>query len=169
MARDVIQEVQAERIVGTFGTAYHTGTEEDWEATLADMVDAYKWGSVDTVDVLGTVINYRHHIGGSQTPIGRHTALVRDQVWNGLWAERGEYPRADIILRSHVHYHVYAGGPGWLAMTLPALQGYGSKFGARRMSGTVDIGVTHVDVMSPTEYLWKAHLWLMPKTEAMTL
>jgi len=164
MARDAILAVGAEVVVGAFGTAYHTGDSEDWEGILASMVNAYKWGSVDSIDVNGLIFNYRHHIGGSQTPIGRHTALAREQIWNLLWAERGEYPRADIILRAHVHYHVFNGGPGWLAMTTPALQGYGSKFGARRMSGLVDIGLVHFDITSKEDYSWKSHLLRLPMT-----
>ena len=54
-------------------------------------------------------------------------------------------------------------------MTTPGLQGYGSKFGARIMSGTVDIGLVHFDVYGPNQYDWDKHLWRLPMNEAMQL
>jgi hypothetical protein len=92
---------------------------------------------------------------------------MKEQIWNQLWADRGEYPLAHVLLRSHVHYHVHVGGVGWMAMTLPALQGYGSIYGARRMSGLVDIGIVSFDVFGPNQYHWEPRIFRMPKTEAM--
>ena len=77
-------------------------------------------------------------------------------MWNKMWhAEHERQPNADVIIRAHVHYHNYCGGDGWLAMTLPALQGYGSNFGARECEGIVDIGMVKFDVYENGEYKWK--------------
>ena len=146
----------------SYGTGYHTGNNEDWEDIVAREMSAEKIGSEDTIDVNGLLINYRHHVGASSIPHGRHTAVAKEKLWNGLWAERGEYPRADILLRSHVHYHAFCGGPGWLAMTTPGLQGYGSKYGARRCSGTVDVGLVHFDIWSKEKWEWKAQILRFP-------
>ena len=161
MAAEVINRFKAPSVNMSFGTGYHTGQEEDWEAILAREVAAAKIGDEDNINVNGLVMNYKHHIGGSQVPHGRFTALARDVVWKYLWAVRGEYPLVDVVIRSHVHYHASVSAPGMLAMTMPALQGYGSKY-ARRLSGTVDIGFVTFEVEDKTNYSWRPHIVRMP-------
>ena len=151
----------------SYGTGYHTGDDEDFENIIADDIGAVKIGAEDTINVNGLLINYRHHIGRSGIPHGRHTAVAKEKLWNAIWAERGEYPKADVIIRSHVHYYNYAGGPGWLGMTTPALQGYGSKYGARRMTGTVDVGLVYFDIWSKERWEWKAEILRFPAAEAL--
>ena len=121
----------------------------------------------DEIDVKGTIINYKHHLGRSGVPHGRTSAILKDALWNQLWAARGEYAQADILLRSHVHYHNYAGNSNTLAMTLPALQGYGTKFGGRRMSGTVDVGFVVFDIYGPNDYTWQPYIWRAALKPAM--
>ena len=169
MAAEAILFAKPKTVLVAYGTGYHTGRDEDVEVAVAKATNALKIGSRDDIDVNGCILNYRHFISGSQVPHGRFTALAREQLWNLLWAERGEYPKANIIVRSHVHYHGFVGGPGWLAMTLPALQGYGSKYGARIMSGLVDIGLVSFDIRGPDDYDWRPHLCRLPKSEAMQL
>lgn len=169
MAVDGIMEAKAGKIVMSYGTGYHTGKEEDFEKSIADKVGAAKIGSVDSIDVNGTIINYRHYIGSSQVPHARHTAIARDHLWNVLWAERGEYPLAHIILRSHVHYYSLAGGADWIGMTTPGLEGYGSKFGARNISGTVDIGFLYFDILGKDNYTWGKRIVRMPRSEPVKL
>lgn len=134
------------KIVIVRGTPYHTGTEEDFEDVLGGEVGATKVGNHEWVEVEGVIFDCKHMVGSSTIPHGRHTAIARDRLWNLLWAERGEAPRGDVIVRSHVHYHVYSGGPGWLALTTPALQALGSRYGARACSGLVDFGFLTFDV-----------------------
>ena len=150
-------------------TPYHTGQLEDWEDAVARDVGAEKIGGEDVIDVNGLIINYRHHVGRSTIPHGRFTPVAKEMLWNLLWAERDEYPKADVLIRSHVHYHVYCGSPGWLAMTTPALQGYGTKYGGRRMSGTVDIGMVVFDVRGKERYTWMAELLRLPKKPPISL
>lgn len=145
-----------------YGTGYHTGNAEDWESVAAVRAGA----QADTIlnlqpEGTNTVFNFKHHVGGSQTPMGRHSPLSREHLWNLLWNEHGEYPKANVIVRSHVHYYDYAGGFNWLAMTTPALQGYGSKF-ARRLSGIVDIGFVYFDIDPDGGYTWKAEIIKRP-------
>jgi len=146
MAVACIQETKAPRIVMSYGTSSHTGVLEDWENRVAKDVGAEKIGSADDIKIHGKIINYRHHCGRSSIPHGRGTPLAKERLWNVLWAERGEYPKADIVIRSHVHYFAFIGEGDWLAVSTPALQGYGSKYGVRRMSGTVDFGLCWFDI-----------------------
>ena len=155
MASEIIDMFKAKNIFMSYGTPFHTGDLEDWEDLIAKNVEADKIGSEDNIEINGKIINYRHHVGRSSIPHGRHTAVAKEALWNLLWAERGEFPKADIIIRSHVHYHAYAGGPDWLAMTTPALQGYGTKFGTRRVSGTVDIGAVVFEFDRHGEFTWQ--------------
>jgi hypothetical protein len=160
MAAVAIAEAEAGQVYMSYGTDYHTGIDEDWEDQVAThkRVQAIKIGSHDWLDVNGLVFDYKHHVGRSSIPHGRHTAIARERLWGMLWAERGEYPQGDVILRSHVHYFNYCGGENWVAMTTPALQGYGSKYGTRKMSGTVDFGLLSFDVVDKTEWKWRTHL-----------
>lgn len=165
---DRIKQVEiAEKCIGMtgakvkiiiYGTAYHTGKEEDFEKILGDAVCASKVGGHEWFDVNGIVFDFKHFVSSSVIPHGRYTAIAREALWNKIWASDEMQPDADIVVRSHVHYHRYAGEPGCLMMTTPALQGFGSKFGVRMCSGRVDIGMVHFDVNDQGEYKWKAHL-----------
>lgn len=145
MAVECIEVVGAKEVYLTRGTAYHSGRSEDWEDIVAERLKApiedQLW-----VDVNGVVFDVKHFVSASQVPYGRHTAIAKDRVWNLLWAEMGQQPKSDVFIRSHVHSFNYAGGASWLAMTTPALQGLGSKFGSRIPSGTVDFGIVWVDI-----------------------
>jgi hypothetical protein len=146
------------KVLMSYGTSYHTGADEDWENQVAKTVGAEKIGGEDTADVNGLLINYRHFISSSSIPHGRYTPIAREKLWNLLWSEYGEFPKADVIIRSHVHYFAYAGGFRWLGIITPALQFMGTKYGARRMSNTVDLGLIHIDVNAKDDYTWKAHI-----------
>ena len=167
MAVDAILYAKASKVFMSYGTGYHTGDQDDWEIGVARDVKAEKIGSHDWLDVSGVIFDYKHHAGSSQTPYGRHTAIAKEHTWNILWNEHGEYPKSDIIIRSHVHYYGFAGGVSWCGFTTPALQGYGSKFGSRRMSGTVDFGLLSFDVEGKEQWTWKAHILKQRKLHAV--
>jgi hypothetical protein len=124
-------------------------------AVVADEVNAEIHGQM-FVEVEGVRFHLKHKVGGSSIPHGRHTATARERLWLREWADVADWPQADVILRGHVHYHQYAGGPGWLAMTCPALQGPSTKYGSRQCSGTVDFGIVTFEV-DGDDYDWRAH------------
>jgi len=157
MAVATVKFCKANKIFMSYGTGYHTGNDEDWEKQVADECGA-DIHSRGWIDVNGLVFDYKHHIGGSQSPSGRLTPLLTEKIWSVLWAEHDEYPKAQVLVRSHVHYFMYGGGYNWLGITTPALQGYGSKFGARRMKGTVDFGLLSFDVTSKDDFSWDYHI-----------
>jgi len=136
-------------------TDYHTSTQgDDWEQIIKDKAKIDKIGSHEWLDVNGLIFDIKHYLGSSATPYGRHTAISKEAIWNELWALTKQQPRADVIVRSHVHYFQHCGTSQKLAMTLPALQGMGSKFGARKCSGLVDWGVVLFQVTSKNDYEW---------------
>ena len=177
MAAEAIMSFNVPKIYFAYGTGYHTGAKEDFEDVIVEIINGrkdfngkvVKIGGEDNLDVNGCIINYRHYIGRSSIPHGRHTAVAKERLWNQLWAHRGEYPMAQIIIRSHVHYHAYAGGPGWVAMTTPALQNYGGKYGSRIMSGTVDIGFVVLNIDNRSTWSWEAPILRMPLHEPLSL
>lgn len=132
--------------VGVYGTPYHAGSGEDWENMVADKMGYTKIGGHEWIDVNGCIIDIKHKVGASVIPHGRYTAVARERLWNVLWNERGQAPKANIIIRGHVHYATYCGEPGWVAMTMPALQGMGSKYGVRQCVGTVHWGITVLEI-----------------------
>jgi len=158
MATECIRGWDAESIVMTYGTPYHTGADEDWEAVLARDVGAVKIGGHEWFDVDGVIFDCRHKVGRSIIPHGKFTAPARSALWNILWAERGIEPRANVLIRSHVHYHIHLGDARRLVMTTPCLQGFGSKYGARECEGDYDIGLIHFDCEGEGGYSWKPHL-----------
>ena len=167
MAVKAIDFVSAKQIIMTYGTSYHTGDDEDWEDLVADKVGA-KIGSHEWVDVNGCIFDIRHHVGRSAVPYGRLTAPLREQLWSYLWAEMAGYPKSDVIVRSHVHYHVDGQVFGKRAFTTPCLQLH-TKYGSRRATGTVDVGLLNFDVDDTGGYIWKAHLLELCKVAAHPL
>ena len=153
MATEAIAFTDATEIYLTYGTPYHTGRGEDWEAIVARNlgvpIEPQLW-----VNVNGVVFDAKHFTSASSVPYGRHTTIARDRLWNILWADMEQQPKSDIFIRSHVHYFNYCGGTNWVAMTTPALQGLGSKFGSRIPSGTVDFGLVYFDVYDDGSFSW---------------
>lgn len=161
MAVASIEVFDAETTLMSYGTPYHAGKGEDWEKQVFDKItNGRKIGGEDTFQLAmgGPKINYRHHIGRSSIPHGRATPLAKERLWNLLWSERGEYPKADILIRSHVHYFAYVGDADWLAISTPALSGYGSKFGTRRCLGAVDFGLLWIDVFPDGHWTWNVRV-----------
>jgi len=146
MAADCINMWNAPKIAMVFGTAYHAGQREDWESIVAEMVQADKIGGQEWVDVNGICFDLKHFTSMSQIPHGFGTSLARDTwLWNTIWQIRKEQPKVDVFLRGHVHNFGYIGNDSFLAVTCPALQGLGSKFGARIPSRRVDFGIMWFD------------------------
>ena len=175
MATVVIEQVDAKETYMSYGTPYHAGRYEDWEDIVAANVGAAKIGGEDSLSVGwqdvpsdGLIINYRHHVGRSSIPHGKATPLLKQKLWNGLWSLRGEYPLADVIVRSHVHYAFHTWEPGGSCFITPALCGYGSKFGARICLGEVHFGFMWLDVTSKKEWTWDWEI-LKLKNRAATL
>lgn len=156
MAARCIERVKTKKIYMTYGTPYHTGEGQDHENQVASLIGANRIEGHAFLDVNGVIFDIKHKVGGSTVPHGRHTAIARERLWNVLWNERGESPKADILIRSHVHYHSFCGGHNWLALTTPALQGLGSIYGVRQCSGTVDFGMVVFYVREKGDWSWEA-------------
>lgn len=160
IAERVVEFVGCKDIAVIAGTAYHTGDGTDYERLVADKFGV-KFGGHEYYDIDDVCFSFKHHIGGSQSPMGRSTPLVKELVWALQWSLTEEFPDADVVVRSHVHYHVAVANAvrNKLAMTTPALQTPGSRFGVRRMSGIVDYGFVYFDIYPDGTYSWQPVLW----------
>lgn len=179
MTTDVIEAIGAPKIDMVYGTPYHTGHAEDLEDVLVKQVRELSFvtkaevGAHEWPEVNGYIFDMKHKIGRSTIPHGRHTPLMREELWNSLWAEAGMQPKADCLLRFHVHYGI--GGYRMLgdrmiwAHICPALQAMGSKFGSRQMSGIVNFGFLHFDISPKGKLLsWQPHVASIQSQKART-
>lgn len=153
MALAVAETVDPTEIAMTFGTAYHTGTDEDMETVVADKLGASIEGHLER-EVEGVRIDARHFVGGSSIPHGRFNALAREDMWRLIWADRSQKFAPHLVLRSHVHYYGFCGNEFATMMTLPCMQGLGSKYGSRMCSGTVSLGFVVIDC-NDGQYSWE--------------
>lgn len=145
----VLEQIPTKKFTFTYGTPYHTGNCEDFEKIIAKHFKA-KIGSHEWIKIGGLTLDIKHHLASSGVAVGHATPLVKEIVYNNLWAQRGEQPQADIIIRSHVHSYTHCevrvGEQLVHAVSTPSLQGYGSKFGARKCSKPVDVGFLVLDI-----------------------
>ncbi len=173
IATECLLHAKAETIVLTYGTGFHTGRTgkaEDWEEILAEKVEAQTIDSELFLDVNGCIIKCRHFIERSKIFHGRFTPVSRQALENVIAVIRGEEPLVDLFLFSHVHYNINCGEPNrWQAITLPALQGKESKFGSRVCGGTVDFGVTRIDVEDDGAYNWQCYTALVESQKARVI
>jgi len=162
MAKAVVRHVGAKYNRFVYGTPYHTGDAEDFEKIVADAFDA-KITDQAWIERHGIVFHLKHHIGGTSIPHGKGTALMKDMLWNLLWAEMEAQPKANVYLRGHTHRYIGIddigprGGPR-MGFCLPALQAAQTKFGGRRCSGIVHFGFMHFDIFKTGEIQWKRHI-----------
>jgi hypothetical protein len=164
MAKECIRIWKAPSIVMVYGTRRHTGDTERWEALIAKDLGA-DIGSREFVEIEGVMFKLRHKVGRSSIPHGGWTSLAKSAVWNELRAARGKDVRAHVNLFAHRHQYSYAGGPNWLSMGLPGLQG-SSEYGAEEIDDDVDFGIVWFDV-EDGQYDWTAEIAVIEQAQAV--
>ncbi|HUT57188.1 MAG TPA: hypothetical protein VNA25_04870 [Phycisphaerae bacterium] len=153
------------------GTPYHAGDAEDWEDRVAGYfeaqanTDVVKIGDHDSPEIAdtGLVFDIKHEPKSKpREEWTKANGLGKEDLENMVWAEAAYRPRADIILRAHMHRYIRvegcrpATGRPWTSALLPALQAMGTKYGARRCSVLVDYGLAWVDVEPDGRWQWNA-------------
>ena len=154
IAKECIEYIDADQIVMTRGTPYHTDHEgEMGEDEIARAVGAVEISDQCWPEVNGVIFDLKHKIGGTSIPHGKGTAIAKAQLWNLVHNDFYEsQPRADIIIRSHVHYFYGVDGGNWHGFITPALQGLGSKFGSRICEGLVHFGLMWFNITSKEDW-----------------
>lgn len=154
----ILETLKFDRLVVIRGTPYHVSNEgTNVEKKIADHFKA-DYGGHLWLDVNGHIFDFKHKVSGSGVPTGV-PPLRKEWVWNALWAERNVNPRADTLIRSHVHRFDFAGNGRHLSLTTPCLQAPGSIYGVDQCSGTVDYGLIHFDIdKNGRRKDWRWHL-----------
>jgi hypothetical protein len=158
MAVKVIDTVGAKINVITYGTPYHTGDGEAFEYNIAQQTGAML-NAENLLSIGGVIFNVKHHTGGSSTPYGAATPLLKDALWSDLWAQLENNPTADIVVRSHTHTFIRIDDGFRTAVVLPALQGAMTKYGSLRMSKVVHWGYGYVDIFADGRYAFHEVLY----------
>lgn len=145
------------------GTPYHGGVREEFENQIADAIREagcmVKMGDHEWVTINGVTFDLKHKVRSSGVPAGRWGPMARSIDWSHEWQRVGDQPHADIFLRGHVHYHTFQGGADWpLGITMPALQGMGSRYGKKECEGRVHFGVISFHITAKGNYTWQAHI-----------
>jgi hypothetical protein len=137
MACDVVRTVNARQNYFVRGTPYHTGNSKmTWEDMVCGSVNG-EIGDEGHYNLRGLSVNTKHKIGNSSSPVSRMTALSSVLIRQMLWSETGQQPKANLIIRGHIHRCNEISDPAMnkAAWTTPALMGLGSVFGARCVDG----------------------------------
>ena len=157
----------------TKGTPYHAGTDAGDEEALAEVIGAVPYAGPVTgfsvKDVLNlkigvNVINFAHHIG--YAPVNKTMPIYRE-IQRMLISTLGNVPHADVIVRSHVHYHalVATGAGKPMAFTLPAWQFPTSWMFKGNGYPSADIGAAfiHLNIKDKNQTRVQCELYETPK------
>lgn len=142
MAMECIQQIEASYYSMVFGTPYHNGQAEDFEMNIAERIGC-KIGGHEWENVNGCVFDLKHKQSNCVNPA---TSLFNEVRDNREWAGVGEQPKAGVIVRAHTHRFCILKTEDTIGVSLPALQAYGTKFGARQCSRKVQFGLVAFDV-----------------------
>lgn len=147
VVRHVMNRLKCNKVYMTYGTAYHTGESNDFEDVVASNVGA-TIASQLFLDFNGKIFDIKHHTtGGRGTPgnYGSH-GVKKESVVNNIVSQLGHEPKAEVTIRSHIHIYRCDKDAHGASISLPALQWAGTKYGARRCFGHVDVGFLIADV-----------------------
>jgi hypothetical protein len=154
MAIECIDQIQADHYVMTFGTPYHCGNSEDFELDIAKHFGC-KIGGHEWENVNGVVFDLKHKQSNCVNP---STGLFNEIRDNREWVGVGEQPKADVLVRSHTHRFCIHRVEDTIGISTPALQTYGTKFGARQCSRKVQVGLIALDVWPDGEVVEHVHI-----------
>ena len=171
MAIKALSRIKPTAWVFIRGTPYHTGDAEDWEDQIAKHfehsagVDMVKLGDHDWPECNGVVFDAKHEPKSKpREEWTKANGLAKEEMENMVWAEAQYAPRADIIVRAHLHRYIRlegvrdATGKPYTSALMPALQAMGTKYGARRCSTLVNYGFAYVDIDENGVWSWQTEI-----------
>ncbi len=139
---EAIEVAEARKMTMVYGTPYHTGQAEDFEVDIASHFGC-KIGGHEWEDINGCTFDLKHKQGNCKNPT---TGIWNEIVDNREWAVLGEQPKANVLVRAHTHRFCIIKIEDCTGITIPGLQCYGTKFGARQCSRKVQFGLVALDV-----------------------
>lgn len=112
------------------GTEYHVGHAARDEEVVACALGATKYNGLGSgrycrevldLEIDKIIINFGHHVSGGGG-IYRATGIDREAIWSALAGKDGKMPRADALVRSHVHYFCHVEHESKHAVITPCWQ-----------------------------------------------
>lgn len=147
-----VADAKQYHIIG--GTEYHVGQSEDWERELAKRLGG-EFHNMGFFSVNGKNLNFKHKIAASKRQHLRLTPLASEIEDNIAWWVEGTQDKADLLVRSHVHYSEAVVHRDCIGIITPGLQMLGSRYGARQCGGVVHFGITIVDITDKGGITWE--------------
>lgn len=112
------------------GTEYHDEKSGTAVESLAEAIGAVPFESVGIgeysgelldLNVDGVVLNFLHGISAT-AGLYRAVAIDREALWSAIAGKEGKVPKADVIVRSHVHHFVHVEHESKHALITPCWQ-----------------------------------------------
>ena len=152
-AEELIGFIPHKKLLFNRGSIYHDQVEgTNFEEVIARKMKADRYrafggtGYTDyysLVEIYGKYFNFTHHIGFNKWAAYRTTALAREMA--GMVFEKDKMGKADVIVRSHVHYFVHIEFVHTHGFTTPAWKfPDGHLFRGGTAGTTPDIGMVEV-------------------------
>lgn len=167
-AKVCLDEIPYKKIMLLRGSGYHeqvdgTNFEEIMAGKLRNCI-RYKayggQGSTDYfafVDIYGKIFNFTHHIGFSKSEAYRTTALAREMV--GMHFQHDKLGRADVFVRSHVHYFTHVEFTHTHGVTTPAWKYPDAHLFRGGLAGTTaDIGMVEFIIEPNGKIIFEKHI-----------
>jgi len=154
-AEKLIKKIPYHNLIFNRGSGYHvTQDGTNFEEIIAKQMNADKYrafgGSGYTdyyslIKIHHKLFNFTHHVGFNKWAAYRTTALAREMA--GMVFERDKMGKADVIVRSHVHYFVHVEFTHTHGFTMPAWKFPDAHLFRGGTAGTTpDIGMVEVIV-----------------------
>jgi hypothetical protein len=146
IAVEALQKWNAGQIFMTYGSRYHVGEQaEDFEYNIAKTLNATIEGRL-YLNIEGMIFDIRHKLGQSVIPHGRATILLREMLWDLIKAGHDAGPKVNVVVRSHVHYHIWVEQPNQVMFTTPCLQLARGRYGSRECIGETHWGAIRLTI-----------------------
>jgi len=163
----LLKKIPHENLMFVRGSGYHVTVDgTNFEEVIADKMGATNYkafggsGLTDyyaLVEINGKLFNFTHHIGFNKWAAYRTTALAREMA--GMVFERDKMGKADVIVRSHVHYFVHIEFVHTHGFTTPAWKfPDGHLFRGGTAGTTPDIGMVEVIIEPNGDLFVEKHI-----------
>ncbi len=161
-AEKLLREIPYKNILFKRGSGYHVDQQgTNFEEIIARNMKATRYkafggeGYTDyfsLVEIYGKQFNFTHHVGFNKWAAYRTTAIAREMA--GMVFEKDKMGKADVIVRSHVHYFVHVEFTHTHGFTTPAWKfPDGHLFRGGTAGTTPDIGMVEV-IIEPNGELY---------------
>lgn len=146
MVVDCLKVWEYDKLFMVRGTPYHVGKIEQFEDVVASKMGCYITDNLNLI-FNGKTFNFTHKIGGTSVFYSKATQVVKAAIANELMSNQYGDRKADVVVRSHLHYYTEYRDSNRIALVTPGLQ-VSSRFGRQQCSNQVgnDFGFVVVDV-----------------------